>query len=163
MSSNERHRWYKLRNRARPREYLTWSQTEFIHEDAQSNYLVLDGNYPGRRSKRDFLFRPVRPRGNNENRGDRDSDDGEYYQLKLREMPRGVVTWSDREFERSTNYMEVDNHKDEEHMRRYQRGNDWYDDTLFKIELAEKEDIDDEEDIEESEDKDLDRDDDYHY
>lgn len=164
VSSNERHRWYKLRNRARPREYLTWSATEFVNEDAQANYLVLDGNYPGRRSRRDFLFRPVRPRGYNENRGDRDRDrdrdDGEYYQLRVREMPRGVVTWSNREFERYTNYMEVDHSKDEEHMRKYQRGHDWYEDTLFRVEQAEKDYIDDEEDIEESDDRDIDRDDD---
>lgn len=147
VSSDNQLNWYKLRNRARPKEYASWVTEATLADnvDIKVNFLILESSYPGNRSRSEFLFRPVKM---NEDENKNQGSGTDYYQLILNENQDGIITFSHLTYPAESYYLEVVNPVGEGSRERYDIGNDKYDLTLFTFELAEEGEINDEEDIE---------------
>jgi hypothetical protein len=51
------------------------------------------------------------------------------YQLKFKEYPEGAITWTETKYGDYNHYIQIS--ENSEHIQKYQKGGEFYDDTLF--------------------------------
>lgn len=115
--------WYALRNAGKHGAFLTW----FGEYQVSKSYMVVDKRYQDRTE--DILLKPVKVRVGKE----------VYYQLKMKSKLEGVVTWTEEKYgDQGSHYMQLDYTGSSI----YDRGGEWFEDTLFTADLQ-KESLED--------------------